>query len=261
MPTEVNSEHCNFITAVSFHKAQLNDPSVRSEVFNADQVQSTQDHRWKKNNKVLWELGGFIPHKLPTEVIKSHWRHTIRHFRRSQLSWFHNHGKTSHLTATLIFTERAIPFSFGSMRRFLVFRQWGINPARVVRPGWCPAFKHMGIAVTLVYRERARGWPAPTSTRGTSLSAPWTRSFRGPTTRGPLPGAPHHMWPWLRCPWAGKEPGSFTIKQSLPLQIPKEDSLGCTGYRPASTRANGEMWIIWRWNNYLGFPPAGNGRG
>lgn len=38
-------------------------------------------------------------------------------------------------------------------------------------------------------------------------------------------------------------------------------AVGCTKTRPARARANTEMRIVCRWHNYLGFPPAGNGRG
>lgn len=99
------------------------------------------------------------------------------------------------------------------------------------------------------------------------LSAPWTRSvcppgpdgMQTPTGKGLL------TLSLVLAARAMIAPGRVSPK-ILPsdgacLFTFQSTALGWTKTRPAGARANTEMRIICRWHNYLGFPPAGNGRG
>lgn len=71
----------------------------------------------------------------------------------------------------------------------MVFRQCGINPAKVIRLGWCLAFKLTDIHLTAVYRGRTRGWPAVMSTERSLAFSTLDKILGGAMEQGPQPGS------------------------------------------------------------------------
>lgn len=108
---------------------------------------------------------------------------------------------------------------------------------------------------------------APTSRERKLLSAPWTRSGcpqgsdggSDPNGRGALP--PSLVLAARAMIAAGRVRPKIVPSDGVCLFTFQSAAVGCTKTRPAGARAKTEMWIICRWHNYLGFPPAGNGRG
>lgn len=226
-----------------------------------------------EKSKILWELGGFISHKWSTQVSTSHWKQASRHFRKNQLTWFHIHSRISHLTATVIFKQRARDTFFLWINILIVaFQTMSHKCSHGGKPRLVPRLHAGGHRFA---GGAFPGWPAPTSGKK-QLSAPWTRSGHpgvwwdmDPMDQG-APHGPHRARSSSWTPWdegvcrpscrKWKTQG-HSISRSLPFQILQHNSVGCTKTWPASARAKREMRIVCRQYNYLAFPPAGSGRG
>lgn len=110
-------------------------------------------------------------------------------------------------------------------------------------------------------------YSAPRSMEGKLLSAPWTRSGWPQGSNGmQTPPGEVLLTPSLVLAARPMIPPGRVRPKILPsdgacLFTFQSTTVGCTKTRPARARADTEMRIIYRWHNYLGFPPAGSGRG